>query len=189
MAEKSTHQPANQDQTDKPLLDLYKEICNNIRVTDDISFKLLGLVPILSGVGSTALTLIDKNRSVSSYSDYVVMSLSILGAVVTFGLFRWELRNIQKCNWLISRAAKLEPLIFKSWRDARQYEGVARDEHIRASSLNEISDKSKQKRSWGKTQSERLIYIAAIIAWLVPLAIVLTRIIPSFFFWLRTVLQ
>jgi len=30
----------------------YKEICENIRETDRISFKLLSLVPISSGVGA-----------------------------------------------------------------------------------------------------------------------------------------
>jgi hypothetical protein len=29
----------------------YGELCSNIRATDDISFKLLGFVPLISGVG------------------------------------------------------------------------------------------------------------------------------------------
>ena len=31
--------------------ELYKEICTNIRTTDDTSFKLLGLVPTLLWIG------------------------------------------------------------------------------------------------------------------------------------------
>lgn len=36
----------------------YREICNNVRVTDDISFKLLSLVPLVSG--SAVLVLVMK---------------------------------------------------------------------------------------------------------------------------------
>ena len=36
----------------------YREICNNVRVTDDISFKLLSLVQLVSG--STVLVLVMK---------------------------------------------------------------------------------------------------------------------------------
>jgi hypothetical protein len=33
----------------------YAEICSNIRATDEISFKLLGLVPLVSGTGIVVL--------------------------------------------------------------------------------------------------------------------------------------
>ena len=33
----------------------YSEICTDIRITDDISFKLLGLVPLVSGIGIFAV--------------------------------------------------------------------------------------------------------------------------------------
>lgn len=32
----------------------YKEICSSIRFTDDMSFKLLNIVSVLSGIGSTS---------------------------------------------------------------------------------------------------------------------------------------
>ena len=33
----------------------YTEICSHIRTTDEISFKLLGLVPLVSGIGIVVL--------------------------------------------------------------------------------------------------------------------------------------
>lgn len=84
---------------------IYEQICTNIRVTDEISFKLIRLVPILSGSGIGLLTFLEK----SSYlSPATVILISIFGAVVTFGVFRWELCNIETCSWLIRRAADLE---------------------------------------------------------------------------------
>jgi hypothetical protein len=38
------------------LMEFYKEICTNIRATDEISFKILGAVPVISALGSGALT-------------------------------------------------------------------------------------------------------------------------------------
>ena len=33
----------------------YTEICSHIKTTDEISFKLLGLVPLVSGIGIVVL--------------------------------------------------------------------------------------------------------------------------------------
>jgi len=64
-----------------------------------------------------------------------------------------EMRNIQKCNWFIERAAALEAA------GVTQYRGW-----------------SEQPRpGWGKTEAERLIYGTAIVAWLVPALVVLLR--------------
>jgi len=41
----------------KLLIKVYEEICTNIRISDDISFKLLSFVPLISGSGAAILTL------------------------------------------------------------------------------------------------------------------------------------
>src|SRR4051812_22469906 len=92
----------------KLIIKLYEEICTNIRTSDDISFKLLGFVPLISGSGAAILTL---GKIWTDVSSIAIIMISLVAAVVTFGLFKWELRNVQKCNWLIARAAELE----KSW--------------------------------------------------------------------------
>jgi hypothetical protein len=150
-------------------LDIYKDICNNIRVTDDISFKLLGIVPLASGAGSGALTILEKCKLLEGYThpELVVVGLSALGALITFGLFRWEIRNIQKCLWLIARAVNFETEILH--QENLQFSGMAKEEHLDAKTMDDIRVPSLLKTPWGKTQSEKLVYLASIGAWLVPL--------------------
>src|SRR5262249_10218289 len=91
-----------------------------IRRTDDISFKLLGLVPLVSGVGLLALMFSEKlpgfvkDGSVSPLGASVLTVLSLFAAAVTFGLLRSELRNVQTCKWLIQRAKELEQVALAS---------------------------------------------------------------------------
>ena len=91
------------DKNSIPELDkLYSEINANIRFTDEISFKLLGLVPFVSGAGIFGLTLSDLTSS-----PFATL-ISFFAAIVTFALFMWELRNIDMCKWFVSRAEKME---------------------------------------------------------------------------------
>jgi len=156
-------------------IDVYKDICNNIRVTDDISFKLLGIVPLASGAGSGGLTILEKSKLLEGYVNpgVVVIGLSAIGALITLGLFRWEIRNIQKCMWLISRAANFETRIL---REDLQFSGIAKKEHLDATMISELRVPSLFERPWGKAQSERLVYLASVAVWLIPLAIATYRI-------------
>jgi hypothetical protein len=82
----------------------YAEICPNVRTTDEISFKLLGLVPLVSGGGIVLLLDAGKRPAWSPATIFV----ALLGAAVTFAIYRWEVRNIQICRCLIERGAQLE---------------------------------------------------------------------------------
>ena len=123
----------------------YEEICTSIRTTDEISFKLLGLVPLLSGAAIVTVSKGDLDQAP------LLWLVSIFGAVVTFGLFRWELRNIQNCKWLACRAAEMERNEFGV--TSGQFSG--RDEAPRLFGFRV-----------GKTEAEKIIYIATILAWL-----------------------
>lgn len=169
----STNSPDPDTWKNEKLLEIYKDICTNIRVTDDISFKLLGIVPVTSGVGAGALTILEKAEWLKDYSKGAVIGLSLVGALITLGLFFWELRNIQKCNWFISRAAKLEKQIFGV--ENLQFGGLAKQEDISATRREEILLSSITKTPWGKTQAEKLIYTTAVMAWLVPLVIAILK--------------
>ena len=150
-------------------INVYQEICGNIRASDDISFKLLGTVPVVSGIGAGALTILEKSQLLAAYSDYAVISFSVLGALVTFGLYRWELRNIQKCRWLIARAADFELELLGQKPPAQrgvQFVGWSEDRTPVPSIF---------KRPWGKTQAEKFIYGGAIAAWFVPIMILLLK--------------
>ena len=117
---------------------VYSETCNSIRSTDDISFKLMGFVPLVSG--ATLFTFFLKEPIAPQKADLVV-GLALLAALVTLGLFRWELRNIQTCNWLKRRAEALE-------------RNMA------------IAKLPKPPTGIGKTEAEKWIYSITILAWL-----------------------
>jgi len=157
--------------------EVYKEICQNIRVTDEISFKLLGTVPLAAGVGSATLTILEKSELLDeSYAGFAVLVLSLFGALMTFALFQWELRNIQKCQWFISRAARLERQLLVGDKGTLQYHGMAPGEDLKASELESIRLSSMLKIPWGKTQAEKLIYAVAVATWFVPMVIALHKI-------------
>ena len=121
---------------------LYVETCTTIRATDEISFKLMGLVPLISGASLLSLSL----KQTLPEKDALVVVLALFAALITLGFFRWELRNIQTCNWLRRRAEVL------------------------ASKLVETSGAPVQPRppdGIGKTEAEKLIYCVSILAWLI----------------------
>jgi len=120
----------------------YAETCTSIRATDDISFKLMGFVPLVSG--ATLLTFFLKDP-ISQDKAALVVALTLFAALITLGLFRWELRNIQSCSWLKRRAEALE------------------------SEIVTISGAPKQPQpplKIGKTEAEKWIYSVTILAWL-----------------------
>jgi len=132
---------------------VYSETCSSIRATDDISFKLMGIVPLLSG--ATLLTFFLKGELAADKAG-VVVALSLFAALVTLGLFRWELRNIQTCSWLRERAEALERVVITA-------AGVTR----------QPSPPLIFEFTWiplgvriGKTEAEKWIYSITILAWL-----------------------
>lgn len=135
-------------------LEFYKETWANIRETDQISFKLLSFVPLVSGSGAGLLVfLLDKD--VLPFA--AIVCLSILSAIVTLGLYRWEVRNIRTCARLLQRAKWLEQRF----------------------GLGELAGREPPPRflgrPMGKTEAEQLIYTASILAWLVPVVVGLGR--------------
>jgi hypothetical protein len=120
----------------------YTNLNTNIRFTDYVSFKLLGLVPLFSGSGM----LVAVMRSEYFWSP-AIYAIAAFGALVTLGLFRWELRNIQTCVWLISRGAAMERT----------------DDQINA---GQFYQRPKAPMRVGKTEAEKLIYGVTIFTWL-----------------------
>ena len=125
----------------------FAEICSSVRTTDEISFKLLGLVPLVSGGGIILLLDAGKRPAWSPVTIFV----ALLGAAVTFAIYRWEVRNIQICRWLIERGAELEE------KELGLIEGQF---HKRVQEPRLLGQKM------GKTEAERLLYVVIIGAWL-----------------------
>jgi hypothetical protein len=180
---------------------VYLEICQNIRTTDDISFKLLGLVPLVSGAGIVVALL--NSDLLWSPAIYLI---ALLGAGITFGLFRWELKNILICNWLIHCAQAMEyralqeehvgqfyrrpepPSLFQRKPGAKERgekSGESEETGGRRTSsfigslrrtsirsLGKISSRKIFTRQFGKTEAEKLVYSLAMFSWLtLPLVV------------------
>jgi len=122
---------------------MYQEICSSIRATDDISFKLMGLVPFVSG--ATLLTFFLNKEMIPPAKSPLGVCLALFAALTTLGLFRWELRNIQTCSWLRRRAEALE-------------EAMVMTTGTPAQPLPPLRI--------GKTEAEKWIYSVTILAWL-----------------------
>lgn len=153
MKESADYTTATRNQTSKQSDSAekrYAEICTSIRTTDEISFKLLGLVPLLSG---TAIVVLLKAEAKLSP---LLLLLCLFGAVISFGLYRWELRNIQTCEWLRDRGAEIESAEFGLEKGL--FVGRSREQFPAPKFLG---------FQIGKTRAEGIIYVATIIAWLV----------------------
>jgi hypothetical protein len=155
-----TSQRDPEDASSIPLERLYVETCAMIRATDEISFKLLGLVPLVSGVGILVL-LGDKDLAWSPATVFI----SAIAAVVTFALYRWEMRNVDYCSLLIRRAVELE-------REVVQGGGAfaARPK----SPIWHWPLVDRRGRPWGKRESTRLLYRTVLSAWLLLPAVAAT---------------
>jgi hypothetical protein len=64
---------------------LYKELYGHLRGTDDVSFKLLSIVPLISGTGIIALF-----WGKDAVPPPVVWLLSLFAASVTVAVYRWN---------------------------------------------------------------------------------------------------
>src|SRR5215472_7996956 len=138
--------------TQQPNIDqLYAQICANIRATDDISFKLLGFVPLLSG--SAILVMLLKGGGLPAVA---VVLLCLAGIALTIGLYCWERRNIKTCMLFRDAASSLEA----AWPAdlIRPYSILGSDE-----------PPAKYASSLGKRQSEGIIYAVSVFVWLIPI--------------------
>lgn len=88
---------------DQILLAEYTEICRSYHGISEFRGKLLALLPIVSGAGISLL--VSKNYAIDSSH---LLAVGIFGALVTLGLFFYELRGIQKCKHLIILGGQLE---------------------------------------------------------------------------------
>ena len=131
----------------------YQQIHENIRATDDISFKLMSLVPLITG-GAVSLL------ANSQLSWGITCFISGFAATAAFGIFRWELRNIQSCNWQRARAEKIDST---NLPDAPELRSIRR----RNAGRKPVNKNTKERLfRIGKTQAEIIIYFAVILAWL-----------------------
>jgi hypothetical protein len=82
----------------------YEEVCKSYHAIAEFRGKLLALLPIVSGTG-ISLLLYKTNEPLDTTHLFAV---GVFGALVTVGLFFYELRGIQRCKSLIRIGRKLE---------------------------------------------------------------------------------
>jgi hypothetical protein len=129
---------------------MYEALQAGIKETDQTSFKLLGLVPLVNGAALLTAVL-----GIASSRAPAIFVLSLFGAVVTLGLFWWELRNIRYCLWYIKLTESFEvPLL--------EQIGVPEPLRKRPAAPGGV----------GKRKAEKLIYSTVIWSWLaLPVAL------------------
>jgi hypothetical protein len=84
------------------LMGLYTEICNSWRKLTDVRFKLLGLVPVVSGF------FLIRALSGGDLSSDIRVGIAVFGLIVTLALWAYEVRNSQLYDDLISRGRRIE---------------------------------------------------------------------------------
>jgi hypothetical protein len=83
---------------------VYQEICESHRAIVTFRAKLLGFLPLASGV--TLFVLFESVYGTNK--EKLLAPLGVLGFVVTLGLLIHELRGIEDCTMLRGRAAAIE---------------------------------------------------------------------------------
>ncbi len=92
---------------EKILLAEYAEVCRSHAGITDFRAKLLALLPIASGAG-IGLLIAREGGGVSRTGAGLLIALGIFGAVITAGLFLYELRQIDLCKQMRNHAAWIE---------------------------------------------------------------------------------
>lgn len=80
----------------------YQEISHNIRWLGDVRFRLLALVPSVSGLAVAVLAQVDRASAAAA------LAVSLLGLVSTAGLLVYDLRNSEVYNALLLRVRYIE---------------------------------------------------------------------------------
>lgn len=132
--------------------DLHRVWSEQLRATDEISLKLLAIVPTITAVGISLL--IPKDLSAKAASPQMI-AIGIFGAWISFLVYLWERRNIQICKWHRDRISAIEKAEL----------GVS-ERVVNADDVNLGDPPPVLKWNVGKSSAECLIYTSVIVAWL-----------------------
>lgn len=98
---------------------LYEQICDSYRAIDDFRAKLLGFLPLASGTGISLLL-----GSHTNFLNNTILPIGVFGAVITLGLFVYEIYGIEKCTDLIKAGKQLEGIAFENKiESSKMYKG------------------------------------------------------------------
>jgi hypothetical protein len=83
---------------------VYEEICSSHLAITDFRGKLLGLLPLATGVG---IFLLLDNKTANT-KPTLLAAAGVFGVLVTIGLFFYEFRGMKECHTLRKHGAELE---------------------------------------------------------------------------------
>lgn len=126
---------------------IYQTICNSYSAINDWRAKLLGFLPLASGAGiffllNNSFTAGGKSTAITPY----LLPIGIVGAVITFGLFVYDIRAIQVRRSLIEAGKEIEKLL-----------GIYGQFRMRPHSFGRLTN---------DLQGSTLIYFAIIAGWI-----------------------
>jgi hypothetical protein len=91
------------------MIKIYNELCASYRAIDDFRAKLLGLIPLVTGAGISFLFEKFPNfHDIPMETKSLLAALGVFGALITVGLFSYEIFGINKCAALIKAGQNLE---------------------------------------------------------------------------------
>ncbi len=141
---------------------IYQAICTSYNAINDWRAKLLGFLPLASGAGIffllnssfTTVTTQGKSTTITTPLTQYLLPIGIVGALVTFGLFIYDIRAIQLRTSLVEAGKAIEADQPKS-EDAQPKPG---------------GQFTHRPRGYGHVLSDTLgstlIYFAVIAGWL-----------------------
>jgi hypothetical protein len=88
------------------LIALYDQVGNSWRYLSDVRFKVLTILPAVSVV--MWVQLLTSSNSATRPGSYAAVVLSFIGAALTLALYRYDRRNDELYDDLISRGRKIE---------------------------------------------------------------------------------
>lgn len=144
---------------------LYAEVCKAHGAITDFRGKLLALVPTLSGA---AFTLIIGTRK--DFDLRLLLPVGLFGAVVTLGLFCYELRGMLLCVELRNRGGELERVMQLPEPDA---EAEMRGHFLERLEHSKIRDAFRLlKENWiiSVPTASFIVYGSVILGWVVVTA-------------------
>ena len=90
-------------------LKVYDQLCQSYRAIDDFRSKLLGALPVVSGVGLLSLAeKLEKASGAMPEAKNAYTAVGAFGAMITAGLFAYEIYGMNKCGALIRAGREIE---------------------------------------------------------------------------------
>ncbi|WP_373494801.1 hypothetical protein [Aquiflexum sp.] len=94
-------------ENNEALKTIYDQLCTSYHSVDDFRAKLLGILPLVSGVA--IFEILGKVETPSYLSP-----IGFLGVITTLGLLIYEMKGILKCDGYIKAGLEIEKILLKT---------------------------------------------------------------------------